>query len=262
MSLAAKIEAILYLKGQAVSVSELAELAQCERAEVKDALIQLMSDYARRDTALEVIETTNGYSLQLREAYSDLMDSLVPPELGVGALRTLAVIALKGGISQTDLVELRGSGAYQQVQELVEMGFVRKRRQPETRSYWLQVTSKFHQYFQLDQLPQQLSFNFPSSEASDVMTDETDPGETEETQDTEEVALLIKERVEEGTQLLPIEETVPAPEQFSQAPVPREFSDQLELELVEKVETLDITNLEMETDPALNLSQPEPKLAE
>lgn len=176
MSLTAKIEAILYLKGQPLSVSELTELAQCERAQVKDALIELMSDYARRDSALEVIETSNGYSLQLRETYSDLMDSLIPPELGVGALRTLAAIALKGGISQTDLVELRGSGAYQQVQELVEMGFVRKRRQPETRSYWLQVTSKFHQYFQLDELPQQLSLSFPDR----TLRTETVPDEDEQ----------------------------------------------------------------------------------
>ncbi|MDY7021441.1 MAG: SMC-Scp complex subunit ScpB, partial [Cyanobacteriota bacterium] len=88
--------------------------------------------------------------------------TLVQPELGVGALRTLAAIALNGGIAQTDLVDLRGSGAYQQVQELVELGFINKRKQRETRSYWLQVTKKFHQYFQVDQLPQQLAISFPA----------------------------------------------------------------------------------------------------
>lgn len=160
LSLASKIEAVLYLKGQPMSIAEIAETAQCDRNQVKDAILELMSNYAHRDTALEIIQTTKGYSLQLKEAYSDLMETLIPAELGVGALRTLAAIALKKGIAQTELVELRGSGAYQQVQELVELGFVRKRRQPESRSYWLQVTDKFFQYFQLDQLPQQLSLNF------------------------------------------------------------------------------------------------------
>ncbi len=159
LSLASKIEAVLYLKGQPMSIAEIAETAQCDRNQVKDAILELMSNYAHRDTALEIIETTKGYSLQLKEAYSDLMETLIPAELGVGALRTLAAIALKKGIAQTELVELRGSGAYQHVQELVELGFVRKRRQPESRSYWLQVTDKFFQYFQLDQLPQQLSLN-------------------------------------------------------------------------------------------------------
>jgi segregation and condensation protein B len=74
--------------------------------------------------------------------------------LGIGELRTLAAVAIKGPIAQTDLVDLRGSGAYQHVQELVLQGFVRKRRQSDGRSYWIQVTDKFHQYFQLNQLPQ------------------------------------------------------------------------------------------------------------
>ncbi|HEY9909525.1 MAG TPA: SMC-Scp complex subunit ScpB, partial [Thermosynechococcaceae cyanobacterium] len=99
-------------------------------------------------------QTENGYSLQLKEAFHSLVQTLVPADLGVGALRTLAAIALRGPIAQTELVDLRGSNAYQHVQELVELGLVRKRRQPEGRSYWLQVTDKFHQYFQVNQLPE------------------------------------------------------------------------------------------------------------
>lgn len=171
-SLASKIEAVLYLKGQPMSITEIAEIAQCDRDLVKDAIIELMSNYAHRDTALEIVETKKGYSLQLKEAYSDIMQTLIPPELGVGALRTLAAIALKDGIPQTELVDLRGSGAYQHVQELVQLGFVRKRRQADARSYWVQVTEKFHQYFQLDQLPQQLSLDFRNIIAKDEETQE------------------------------------------------------------------------------------------
>jgi segregation and condensation protein B len=159
--LATTIEAILYLKGQSLSISEIAEIAKSDRAQVEEGLIELMSDYSYRDTALEIVETPKGYSLQLKDEYSNLMQCLIPSELGVGALRTLAAIALKGGITQSELVELRGSGAYQHVQELVELGFIRKRKHSESRSSWLQVTEKFHQYFQVDQLPKQLSLNFP-----------------------------------------------------------------------------------------------------
>ena len=95
---------------------------------------------------------TAGYSLQLRSSFENLIQSLVPPELGTGALRTLAAIALKEPVAQTDLINLRGSGAYQHIQELINLGFVRRRRQTEGRSYWLNVTDKFHQHFELDQL--------------------------------------------------------------------------------------------------------------
>lgn len=150
--LATQIEAILYLKGKPLPIPEIAELARCDRDEVTDALLELMADYAHRDSALEIVETPSGYSLQLRSAFHDIMQDLVPAELGVGALRTLAAIALKNPIAQTDLIELRGSGAYQHIQELISLGFVQRRRQADGRSYWLQVTDKFHQHFELDQL--------------------------------------------------------------------------------------------------------------
>lgn len=154
--LATTIEAILYLKGQPLTIAEIAELAQCGRDAAKEGLIELMEEYAHREGALEIVETSNGYSLQLRDVFHHLVQTLIPADLGVGALRTLAAIALRGPIAQTELVDLRGSNAYQHVQELVQLGFVRKRKQSDGRSYWLQVTDKFHQYFQLHQLPQGL----------------------------------------------------------------------------------------------------------
>ena len=153
MKLATKIEAILYLKGQPLSLMDIAQCAECEVDTAQEAMMELISYYAYRDSALEV-ETETGYSLQLRSVFDDLTDDIIPAELGKGALRTLAAIALKNPIVQTELIELRGSTAYQHVQELVEMGFVRKRRQESGRSYLLEVTNKFHQYFEIDQFPQ------------------------------------------------------------------------------------------------------------
>ncbi|PPS45898.1 SMC-Scp complex subunit ScpB [Chroococcidiopsis sp. TS-821] len=158
MRLANKIEAILYLKGQPLSIAQLAEYAGCDRHTVEEGLMELIDDYAHRDSALEVVETSSGtYSLQLRSSFQELVQTLIPVELGVGALRTLAAIALRQPIAQTELVNLRGSGAYQHVQELVKLGFVRKRRSGDGRSFLLDVTDKFYQYFQLEQLPHVLS---------------------------------------------------------------------------------------------------------
>lgn len=138
-------------------LGDLADYAQCDREVAHAALLQLIQDYSQRQSALEVVETAEGFGLQLRSGFEALVQTLIPVDLGVGALRTLAAIALKKGITQTELVDLRGSGAYQQVQTLVEQGFVQKRRHKETRSYWLQVTDKFHRYFQTQKLPKPLS---------------------------------------------------------------------------------------------------------
>jgi segregation and condensation protein B len=156
--LASQIEAILYLKGQALDLAFIAECAGCDRDAAETAMMELMDDYAHRDSALEVVETPIGYTLQLRGSFQTLIDKMIPAEIGTGALRTLAAIAIKGSISQTELVELRGSGAYQHVQELVEVGFVRKRRQQGNRSSLLQVTDKFNRTYEInDSLMQQLA---------------------------------------------------------------------------------------------------------
>jgi segregation and condensation protein B len=170
-SLATTIEAILYLKGQPLSLAKLAELARCEREDIEEGLIDLMDDYAHRDGALEIVETVDGYCLQLKERYRFLVDMLIPLDLGVAALRTLAAIALRGPISQTDLVDLRGSGAYQHVQELLAQGFIRKRKQSDSRSSLVQVTDKFYQHFEIDQLPE-LRQKAPRRPAEEVLSDE------------------------------------------------------------------------------------------
>ncbi len=153
-SLSHTIEAILYLKAKPLTVAQIAEYAKCETDAAEEGLVQLMGDYAHRDGALEIAETEDGYSLQLRQSFRPLLDELIPLDIGLGSLRTLAAIAMRGPISQTDLVDLRGSGAYGHVHKLVDQGFVRRRRQSDGRSFWLQVTEKFYQRFEIDKLPQ------------------------------------------------------------------------------------------------------------
>lgn len=169
MKLTTKLEAILYIKAQPLSLEDLAETAGVEANLIADAIIELMADYAHRDSALEVVETPEGYSLQLRESCQEMVTHLIPADLNTGALRTLAAIALKSPILQTDLIELRGSSAYQHVQDLVAQGFIKKRRQQEGRSFWLEVSDKFYQYFEIDQLAE--GFNQDSSRDDSVQSE-------------------------------------------------------------------------------------------
>ena len=151
-SLKQKVEAVLYLKGQTMNLIAIAEILGCEVTEAEVGLIDLIAEYAHRDSALEIVETDAGFALRLRSEFEDLVHKLIPVDLGRGALRTLAAIALKKNIVQSELIELRGAGAYQHVQELVEQGFVKKKRQADGRSSVLQLTPKFHQYFEIDDL--------------------------------------------------------------------------------------------------------------
>jgi len=146
-SLASKIEAVLYLKGRPIGLNELAELARDEPEQVLAALATLTASYAQRDTALEVVEQSGRYCLQLRPALADLVKNMLPVNLSTATLRTLATIALKKRILQSELVDLRGSGAYDHIKELLAQDFIERRRQSEGRSYWLTLSEKFHRTF-------------------------------------------------------------------------------------------------------------------
>jgi segregation and condensation protein B len=150
LSQPARIEAILYLKGRPVTLGELSNLTGMPPEDVELALITLMTDYAHRDTALEIFQDGQSYSLQLRQGLSDLVQALLPVDLSTAALRTLATIALKKRILQSELVDLRGSGAYDHIKELLAQNFVERKRQSDGRSYWLTLSEKFHRTFAID----------------------------------------------------------------------------------------------------------------
>ena len=147
ISLASRIEAILYLKGRPMKLSELAQLSQEEEQAVEQALMALMAGYAQRDTALDIQENEGNYSLELRKGLGGLVQNLLPVDLSVATLRTLATIALKKRILQSELIDLRGSGAYDHIKELIAQNFVERRRQSEGRSYWITLSEKFHRTF-------------------------------------------------------------------------------------------------------------------
>jgi segregation and condensation protein B len=169
VSLPARLEAILYLKGRSLTLGELAEIAGVSRDAVELGLITLMADYAHRDTALEIRQEGQRYSLQLRDGLGDLVQNLLPVDLSTAALRTLATIALKKRILQSDLVELRGSGAYDHIKELLAQNFIERKRQSEGRSYWLSLSEKFHRTFSIktDELKPRRAAATTSDNASD-----------------------------------------------------------------------------------------------
>ena len=147
ISLPSRLEAILYLKGKPLSITEMSEVVQEPKAFVEEALIALIAGYAQRDTALEIQEQNGLYSLQLRKGLGELVKNLLPVDLSLGTLRTLATIALKKRILQSDLVDLRGSVAYDHIKELVSQNFIDRKRQSEGRSYWITLSEKFHRTF-------------------------------------------------------------------------------------------------------------------
>ena len=142
-----KIEAVLYLKGKPVSKKTLSELTNSDINSVSEAIKQLSDKYSDSSSALEIISNNSLISLELKHSLNEYVEDLLPAELKTAVLRTLAVIAIKKKILQSDLIILRGSSAYDHIKELIEKKFINKRKQKDGRSYWLSLSDKFFQTF-------------------------------------------------------------------------------------------------------------------
>lgn len=146
--LKARIEAVLFTTAKALSINEIAEILEEEVENTEEAMLELIMDYSSRPGALE-IDDENGYILQLKEEHMDIVEKLCPVELKPAVLKTLAVIALKQPIRQTELKELRGSTAYEHIPELLEKGLISRTKDKNGRSYNLKTTTKFAEYFKI-----------------------------------------------------------------------------------------------------------------
>ena len=142
-----KIEAVLYLKGKPISKKTISELTNSDINSVSEAIKQLSDKYSHSSSALEIISNNSLISLELKHSLNDYVEDLLPAELKTAVLRTLAVIAIKKKILQSDLIILRGSSAYDHIKELIEKKFINKRKQKDGRSYWLSLSDKFFQTF-------------------------------------------------------------------------------------------------------------------
>lgn len=142
-----KIEAALFITGRALSLKEIADTVESDIHSVEGALLELINDYAFREGSSLEIDDSDGYILQVREDYGDIVNKMMPVEISAAALRTLSAIAIKAPILQSDLIELRGAIAYDHIPDLLARKLISKRR--EGRSYILNVTQTFNKYFKL-----------------------------------------------------------------------------------------------------------------
>ncbi|MBS7637051.1 SMC-Scp complex subunit ScpB [Candidatus Bathyarchaeota archaeon] len=148
----ALVEAALYVAGRPLDLSELCSILKTRsKNKAKRFVKTLMQEYAKRDTALEILELKDErFVLQLKAEFTPYVRKLVKrPLLSIGPLKTLSYIALRQPISQKRVVEVRGHHAYGHIKLLKEMGLVAVERKG--RASILKTTDYFADYFGLSQ---------------------------------------------------------------------------------------------------------------
>ncbi|PIN76791.1 SMC-Scp complex subunit ScpB [Candidatus Woesearchaeota archaeon CG10_big_fil_rev_8_21_14_0_10_36_11] len=143
-----KVEAVLFAVGKEITSERIAHLCSIETPLVEKIMKGLQQEYSRRDNSLQIVEKDNGWKLTVRDEFVPLVSSIVSStELETPIMETLAVIAWKYPIVQSEIIKLRGSGAYDHMKQLEEQDFIAKEKFG--RTYKLKLTNKFFNYFDL-----------------------------------------------------------------------------------------------------------------
>ncbi len=147
----AVIESALFLASDPVGKSELLDLTGLSEEELDSVLSELELDLAGPDRGLKLAENNGKYSLKIKRELLDRVKHLAPhQDMSKGVLRTLSVIAYNSPVLQKEVVEIRGNGAYDHINQLIERNFVKSEQ--EGRTKLLSVTQYFLDYFELENL--------------------------------------------------------------------------------------------------------------
>jgi segregation and condensation protein B len=145
-----KVESILFASGRFIDIQTLLNLTGASNKQVlTNNVRKLKEEYEQRSSPLMIVEEKDGWKLTVRESYLPLVRNIVSEmELTKSVLETMAVIAWKAPVLQSEIVNVRHNKAYEHIKELEDLGFLRK--DSEGRSYRLNLTEKFFEYFDVD----------------------------------------------------------------------------------------------------------------
>lgn len=147
--LAKKIEAILFSVGKKIEMAEIGKLVRVNDFKLlRRELQKIQHEYDQRNSPMMLVEEGTGWKLTVRERYLPLVRKIVADtELPKTVMETLAVIAWKYPILQSEVIGIRTNKAYDHIKELEKMGFLTKSK--EGRTYRIKLSQKFFDYFDL-----------------------------------------------------------------------------------------------------------------
>ncbi len=143
-----KVEAVLFAVGKEITTERVASLCSLTLEQTESIIQSLQQQYENLDHSLRLVKRDGGWKLTVRDEYVPLVSSIVSStELERPLMETLAVIAWRYPIIQSDVIKLRSAAAYDHMRALEEQGYINKEKFG--RTFRVKLTKKFFEYFDL-----------------------------------------------------------------------------------------------------------------
>jgi segregation and condensation protein B len=144
-----RVEAVLFAAGRRMRLSEIAKVVRENEEDVKKAISALIEGYQKSDSPMMILEEGEFYKMTVRERYLGYVKKIVPKtDMSKSVMETLATIAWKAPVLQSEVIRIRTNKAYDHIDQLEEAGFISKKKQG--KSYLIMLTQKFYDYFDIE----------------------------------------------------------------------------------------------------------------
>ena len=157
-TLRGRIEAILFVAGEAVTIRELAKALQSEESLVIKELNGLRDEYDFEQRGFLLKRFGDKVQLATRPLYApDVLRMLQPVQqqsLSQAAMETLAVVAYKQPVTRAEVEQIRGVKCDYSLQSLISKGLIRETGRKDTigRPILFGTTDEFLSHFGLEDL--------------------------------------------------------------------------------------------------------------
>jgi segregation and condensation protein B len=180
-SVKSKVEAILFSTGHRIGLDEISKLSRSLKDDALSALKELQKEYDEKQSSLMLVDEGDFWKFSVRDHFIPMVRKIVTEtELTKSVLETLAVIAFKYPILQSDLIKLRTNKAYDHLAELEKSGYIS--RQKHSRTNLIKLTEKFFRYFDLTEEKLKDQFKDFDSIAKAIKEKETEVEQIKEDQ--------------------------------------------------------------------------------
>lgn len=153
-----RIEAILFVAGEAVTVKELARALKLQDADIRKTLKELRDEYDYEQRGFLLKCFGDKVQLATRPLYAgDVLRLLQPVQqqsLSQAAMETLAVVAYKQPVTRAEVEQIRGVKCDYSLQSLMNKGLIRETGRKDTigRPILFGTTDEFLSHFGLEGL--------------------------------------------------------------------------------------------------------------
>jgi len=132
--IASKVESLLFLHGEPLSVARLSKALSVSEAEIEAGLGELTARYALPESGLALIRNGKNVELATRSENAPEVEAMLVADreetLGKATMETLAVVAYRGPVSRASIDAIRGVNSSFALRNLLLRGLIDRKPNP------------------------------------------------------------------------------------------------------------------------------------